>query len=704
MPPPRATDPTPHERPPVAQPPHDGAGGARGGEYPAVERRGREDRRRQHREGTDDRRSALWTDPIVAHVPGPAGGEVTVALTDPSVAESPESATPRMADAPPAPARAALGTLLELIADPLYVVDREWRLRFVNRRAAELWRTTAEAVAGRSLWSVLPQSAGSAMHDGLTRAMREQRPVHVESFASRQSGRTEVSAYPVGDGLLVLHRDVAILRGGEEAARALTAERRTREEAERLAGELRAARESADLARRAADEARATAEVAARAKSDFLATMSHELRTPINAVTGYAQLLELGVAGPVTEAQRGYLDRVLTSSRHLLGLVDDVLDLARLESGRMVIERVPGTVGPLTAGALALIASQAAARGVRVVEPAPDTDARFVGDEHRVRQILVNLLTNAVKFTPAGGTVTVDITSDVPTGATGPRAGAGPWVTIEVRDTGVGIPRALHDAVFEPFVQGDGSRTRTVGGTGLGLAVSRGLARLMGGDLTLESEAGRGAHFTLWLPTRLPAPPAREPDDAPRRTHAPRTRSPVRNVPKVRGRDRVAAGTRAHVADSTHGLAIVGTRLRQRLEPLLEGYAARLRADPTLPYASALPRAQLEDHALTFVADLAQTLIALEHSGAMDAHLLRDGSAIQEEIAFRHGEQRYRVGWTEPHLRRDYAVMRDEIETVVRQTAATGPIDVALALSVLHRLLSRALDVSLRGWRHAASR
>jgi signal transduction histidine kinase len=708
MQPPRATDPVPPNRPAAVAPPHDGAGGVRGGEYPAVERRAREDRRRERRDGAVERRSALWTDPIVGHVPGPSGGDVTVALGDPT------ATAPADAGGPTAPANAqghaatplsdaTVAMLLDRVTDPLYVVDREWRLRFVNRAAAELWRTTVDAAAGRSLWSVLPQSSGSAMHEGLTRAMRDQRPMHVESFASRQSGRTEVSAYPVGEGLLVLQRDVALLRGGDEAARALTAERRAREDAERLAGELRAARESADHARRAADEARATAEVAARAKSDFLATMSHELRTPINAVTGYAQLLELGVAGPITEAQRGYLERVLTSSRHLLGLVDDVLDLARLESGRMVVERVPGSVGPLTGGALALIASQAAARGVRVVEPRPDADARFIGDEHRVRQILVNLLTNAVKFTPAGGTIVVDITSDVPTGDRGPRAGSGPWVTIDVRDTGVGIPRSLHEAVFEPFVQGDGSRTRTVGGTGLGLAVSRGLARLMGGDLTLQSEAGHGAHFTLWLPTRLPEPPAVVSDDAPRRTHAPRTQSAIREIPKVRGRERPI-----FLADTTtagvHGLAIVGTRLRQRLEPLLEGYTARLRADPTLPQASALPRAQLEDHALSFVADLAQTLVALEHSGGMDADLLRDGSAIQEEIAFRHGEQRHRMGWAEPHLRRDYAVMRDEIETVVRQTAATGVTDVALALSVLHRLLTRALDVSLRGWRHAAAR
>ena len=699
MTPPLRTSNAPPPRPAVA-PPTDGASAADAGvsdEHPSIDRRERPDRRRQRRDGAHERRSPLWNEPITGHVPGPAGGDVTVALGPPELADTP---------APTAALGAsALGTLVELVSDPLWVVDRDWRLRFVNRRAAELWRTTPAAVVGRSLWSVLPQAAGGALHETLARAMRAQHTAHVESFSSPHSGRVEMSAYPIGDGLLVLQRDVALLRAGDEAARAIAAERRAREEAERLAGELRAAREAADQARRSAEQARASAEVAARAKSDFLATMSHELRTPINAVTGYAQLLELGVAGPVTDAPRGYHQPVHTSSRHLLGLVDDVLDLARLEAGRLVIERVPGTVGPLTGGALALIASQAAARGVRVVEPPPEADARFVGDEHRVRQILVNLLTNAVKFTPAGGTITVEIASDVPTGEDGPRAGPGPWVTIQVHDTGVGIPPALHQAVFEPFVQGDGSRTRTVGGTGLGLAVSRGLARLMGGDLTLRSEAGQGAHFTIWLPTRLPDPPALASDETPRRTRVPRARSAASGQQKAPPQPASApVRTGDGAEEATHGLATVGTRLRQRLEPLLEGYTARLRADPTLPQASALARAQLEDHALSFVADLAQTLVALEHSGGLDADLLRDGSAIQEEIAFRHGEQRYRMGWAEVHLRRDYAVMRDEIETVVRQTAAIGGIDVALALSVLHRLLTRAQDVSLRGWRHAASR
>jgi PAS domain S-box-containing protein len=711
---PPATDPSTPERPAplegrhghaAAMPARAGERRDRGGDD---ERRVQGDRRTQMREGAVERRGQRITPTLVGTIPGPAGGEVSVTFDPPAppaaAAASAPAADPGAARRPPAPLDAlALGTFVELVTDPLYVVDREWRLRFVNRRAAELWRTTPDEVVGRSLWAVLPQTAGTATHERLARAMREQHAAHFESFSSRFSGWVEVSAYPIGDGLLVLHRDVAPLRAGDEAARALAAERGAREEAERLAAELRAARAAADEARRGAEQARLAAEVAARAKSDFLATMSHELRTPINAVTGYAQLLELGMAGPVTDAQRDYLERVLTSSRHLLGLVDDVLDLARLESGRLLVEQLPGSLAAVTGGALALVSSQAAARGVRLIEPPADAEATFVGDEHRVRQILVNLLTNAVKFTPSGGTIDVEIVPDArPTDPDAdepaPLAGPGPWVTVRVRDTGVGIPEPLHEAVFEPFVQGDGSRTRTVGGTGLGLAVSRGLARLMGGDLTLRSQFGAGSTFTLWLPTRLASPPALA-DAADERPRA------VAGLRGGRARhSRPATITAGHSEQSVHGLSIAGTRLRQQLEPLLEGYTARLRADPTIPHVSALARAQLEDHALSFVADMAHTLVALEQSGGLDGDLLRDGSAIQEEIAFRHGEQRHRLGWSEVHLRREYGVLRDEIDTFVRQTAASGGVDVALALSVLHRLLARALDVSLRGWRHAASR
>ena len=260
-------------------------------------------------------------------------------------------------------------------------------------------------------------------------------------------------------------------------------------------------------------EARAQAEIADRTKSEFLATMSHEFRTPLNAIVGYVQLLAMGLAGPVTDHQLGYLGRLRASTGHLLGLVNDVLDLAKVEAGRLAVAREHAMAGAAVEAALALTQLDAEARGISLVNQCTDDGlVPYVGDEHRVRQALLNLLSNAVKFTETGGRIVVDCVTvdDVPPGMQVARGG--PWVVIRVRDTGIGIPVEQQEAVFGVFHQVERGTTRTRGGTGLGLAISRRLARLMGGDLTVESEVGRGSEFSLWLPGV--AGPARA--DAPR--------------------------------------------------------------------------------------------------------------------------------------------------------------------------------------------
>jgi signal transduction histidine kinase len=249
------------------------------------------------------------------------------------------------------------------------------------------------------------------------------------------------------------------------------------------------------------ERARSEAENANRTKSEFLANMSHELRTPINAIIGYADLLELGIAGPLTDGQRGQLSRIRVSSEHLLMLIDDILDLSKIEAGRVEIAREAGGLREAVDAALSLIGPQAAARGHQVAyECDRSEDPVYIGDEGRVRQILVNLLSNAVKFTDPGGMITVSCQACATPEAGAQLAGKGPFACVEITDTGPGIPREHQESVFDPFVQIETGRTRTRGGTGLGLAISRQLARLMGGDLTLVSEPGEGASFTLWLP------------------------------------------------------------------------------------------------------------------------------------------------------------------------------------------------------------
>jgi PAS domain S-box-containing protein len=240
---------------------------------------------------------------------------------------------------------------------------------------------------------------------------------------------------------------------------------------------------------------RTLAEEANRAKSAFLATMSHELRTPLNAIGGYVQLLELGIQGPITDKQADALARISRAQRHLLRLINDILNLARIEAGRVEYNLTACSLEEMVDAVLPMVEPQLQSRGVRYsVDIAPELTA--YADREKVQQILLNLLSNATKFTPANGSVTVSGAAE------GERRER---VRLVVRDTGVGIPAERLVHVFEPFVQVDDSHARRAEGTGLGLAISRDLARGMGGDLSAESEVGVGSAFTLTLPALPPA-------------------------------------------------------------------------------------------------------------------------------------------------------------------------------------------------------
>lgn len=286
---------------------------------------------------------------------------------------------------------------------------------------------------------------------------------------------------------------------GQSILRIQAEERRDRLVAELGAMNERLQRMNADLVAktREAERSREEADEANRAKSSFLATMSHELRTPINAVIGYAQLLEEEIVGPVTEAQRDHLRRIAASSRHLLMLINDVLDLSRIEAGRMELSLQRGIMDDVVDEALSLVTPQAAAANLDLVSRTRGGRHSYVGDPDRVRQILVNLLTNAIKFTEPGGTVAVTVSAhrQAPTGSR--ISGDGPWTCVAVEDSGIGIPAADVDRIFEPFEQAQTGNTRTKGGTGLGLTISSHLARLMAGGLTVRTEQGKGSCFAV---------------------------------------------------------------------------------------------------------------------------------------------------------------------------------------------------------------
>ena len=371
--------------------------------------------------------------------------------------------------------------------DFVYLFDLEGRFLYANRRLLEVWGMRLADAVGKTPLELGYEPWHHDMHmREIAEVTETGRAIKGEvPFKAPLTGIFGVYEYiftPVfgADGR------VEIVAG---TTRDVTERKRAEEERERLLGESEAARAEAETAR-------AEAERANRAKSEFLAVMSHELRTPLNAIGGYAELMEMGIRGPLTDAQREDLRRIQASQRHLLGLINQVLNYARLESGAVPFQIDDTALGEEVMAALALVGPQAAARGL-VVEAAPcPAGLAVLTDADKLRQILLNLLSNAVKFTDPGGRVGVECAAD------------GDEVRLTVRDTGVGI-RADHlGRIFEPFVQVDQRLTRPHEGVGLGLAISRDLARAMGGDLTADSVPGEGSTFILTLPRARSAPRA----------------------------------------------------------------------------------------------------------------------------------------------------------------------------------------------------
>ncbi|MEO5580635.1 MAG: ATP-binding protein, partial [Gemmatimonadaceae bacterium] len=358
-----------------------------------------------------------------------------------------------------------LRAIIERLPDGIVIVDPQGTIRFANPAAERLFNRAATDLVGTSFG--FPVVVGDTTEIDVV-----QRGGGDVVYAELRVVDTEWDGEVVK---LVSLRDVTDRKHAEERSRQLVAER----------------------------EARLEAEAASRAKSDFLAIMSHELRTPLNAVLGYSELIELGLSGPLTDEMREQIGRIRASAKHLLSLVNDILDLAKVEAGRLVVESAPASIDGEIASAISLVQPQAAAKGLDLSLQADGNESLvFVGDTERVRQILVNLLSNAVKFTQSGGQISVEA-GTTPSPGEGTRLPARrDYVFVRITDTGDGIVEEKLAGIFEPFVQADAGTTRSREGSGLGLTISRRLARLMGGDLTVRSQVGSGSAFTLWLPAR----------------------------------------------------------------------------------------------------------------------------------------------------------------------------------------------------------
>lgn len=270
-----------------------------------------------------------------------------------------------------------------------------------------------------------------------------------------------------------------------------------------------------------AQAARSAAEAANRSKDEFLANMSHELRTPLNAIIGFSEVLKDGLMGELTDQQRRFIGDIFSSGQHLLALIDDILDLSKVESGTMMLDLEPVQVSSLFANSVSIIREKAGARRIRLGIDAAEELGWFHADARKLKQIAYNLLSNAVKFTDEGGEVTLRV-GRVPRAEVGQLLGSwagrtlplpdnefAEFLKLSVTDNGIGISPEGLEKLFTPFSQIDSGLARKYGGTGLGLALVKLLAELHGGAVAVQSAVGEGSCFTVWLPLR--APPVRNP-------------------------------------------------------------------------------------------------------------------------------------------------------------------------------------------------
>ena len=540
-----------------------------------------------------------------------------------------------------------LRAIIESLADGIVIVDHRGVIRFANPAAARLFTRSPETLVGSSLG--IPLVAGETTEMEIVRRGGGE-VVYAELRAVDTDWEGEKAE-------LVSLRDITDRKYAEERSRQLTHER----------------------------EARLEAEAGSRAKSDFLAMMSHELRTPLNAILGYSELIELGISGELSDKVRDQIGRIRSSAKHLLSLVNDLLDLAKVEAGRLSVGNAPARVADAIASALPLIQPQAEARRLAlVIVPGAEQLPPYIGDDERVRQILVNLLSNAVKCTDAGGTITVEATV---TSTPDPRARLQPrhaHIRVTVSDTGDGIPEDKLRAIFEPFVQVESGPRRSREGSGLGLTIGQRLARAMGGDLTVESTLGEGSTFSLWLPA--------DPTSAEQLAAV-----DTSNVAaEAGGTNRRVSRTPDPTREVT-GIADVARGLLAELASLVDVVVERIRCDPTLPMAAGIRTSQVADHMSTLLADIAGALIVIEEAGGEQSPLLADAMEIQRLVAERHGAQRARLGWTEAPMRREFMIIREELERVVRRAVPPqGPLEPASAVATVNRFLDQAEYISVR--------
>ena len=365
-------------------------------------------------------------------------------------------------------ARTRLTEAIESISEGFSLYDAEDRLVVYNSRYQELFASHADVlVPGVSFETILR----TATERGLIKDAEGRRDAWINERVARHHAASETHVQHRSDGRWIQVSERKTANGGVVAIYADITELKQRE------AELAAARDAADEAN--------------RTKSGFLANMSHELRTPLNAIIGVTEMLQEDARDLKRDDQIEPLDRVMRAARHLLALINDILDLSKIEAGRMELHVESFSVTQTIDDVVKTVETLAAKNANRVVTDCSPALGLMHADQMRVRQALLNLLSNANKFTERG-TVTINARQQDVNGQS--------WITIAVTDSGIGMTAEQMGKLFQEFSQADSSTTRKYGGTGLGLAISRRFCQIMGGDISVESEPGRGSTFTIRLP------------------------------------------------------------------------------------------------------------------------------------------------------------------------------------------------------------
>jgi PAS domain S-box-containing protein len=380
-------------------------------------------------------------------------------------------------------------SLLESNVDALLTTDPRGIITDVNKQTEALTGCTRDELIGAPFKNHFTDPARAEA--GIHRVLNEGRVTNYELTTRARDGTLTVVSY----NATTFHDRDRRLQGVFGAARDMTELKRFEQDLQQKNVEL---------------------EGASRMKSEFLANMSHELRTPLNAIIGFSEVLKDGLMGEMTEQQRGFIGDIFGSGKHLLSLINDILDLSKIEAGKMTLDLEPVQVSSLFANSLSIIREKAATRRIRLSMDAADELGSIQVDTRKVKQIVYNLLSNAVKFTAEGGHVTLRarrVPRDQVGQASGTWAGRtfvlpadsefAEFLEVGVTDSGIGITPGGLDRLFKPFSQIDSGLARRFEGTGLGLAMVKLLAELHGGAVSVESAVGEGSRFTVWLPLRL---------------------------------------------------------------------------------------------------------------------------------------------------------------------------------------------------------